>query len=227
MSSFLFGRLTNSTTPRTVPAGYRLISDANFVTLKTVAENAKGLPTEVKTEFTTAIDETEQTDTPTPEHSKLDQLLEGLLGLIPLEGVAVWVIAIEAFSKLSDPKSADGNQSATLTVSDPRAVKVAIVMAMLVAIISFFFGRREGDDGRKPKRLAARLKNIPIGAALIPPAAVFLWAYVVNPSVLRTALGTPEPDARWIAGVAGGWVLVIAAAYIGLSKKPDNPDKSV
>jgi hypothetical protein len=40
-------------------------------------------------------------------------------------------------------------------------------------------------------------------------------------------MGRPEPDARWIAAVAAGFVLILLAGYVGLSKGKTSETKDV
>jgi hypothetical protein len=203
----------------------RLVSKTELEQASAAIESAArgGISTMTNDEQTTLAAELRQSANASPpveQPSKMDQLLEGLLGIVPLEGLAVWVIATEAFSKLTAGAEDAEGSTALLTVSDPGAIKVAIVAAMIVSVVSFWFGRREGDKEAGQQQASQSGVRL-LGAAIIPPAAVFLWAYVINPSVLRTALERPEPDARWVVAVAAGWIVIIAAAYLGLTKKQE------
>lgn len=217
MSSFLFGQLSSSQAPAAPSPDLRVVDVQTLQQARQSVEsdNAFLADRTAKADLVNELAAAEADPVPTTQKSKMDSLLEGLLGIIPLEGLAVWVIATEAFSKIEPAVTSNGDKAATVNVSDPGAIQVAIVLAMLVAAVSFFIGRRTSKDKSSTPKHAALV--------VLPTAAVFLWAYVVNPSVLRTAMGHQAVDTRWIAAVAAACVVVMVAAAVGLSKaQPGN-----
>ncbi|MGH2549064.1 MAG: hypothetical protein ACRDHN_06725, partial [Thermomicrobiales bacterium] len=145
---------------------------------------------------------------------------------IPLEAAAFWSFVSVEFFTATTPETTDGsNPITTLTITDINALKVTALAAVAIAIISCLAGKMVKNSGGLLKRLTSSLDSARDWAELLIPAAAFLiWAYIIDPSVLRQSVGKGSIDVTWGLAVFAGFLLFIVAAALGLKKAPADPD---
>jgi hypothetical protein len=220
VSSFLYG-LTSETpnAPRSTNA-YVVIPRATFTTAMQNLNDPNPANTQQGRE------ELENAGDAVGGGTPAFNILESLIGLIPLEAAAFWSFVSVQYFTASTTDSAEGaDPITTLTVTDVDALKITALAAVVIAIVSCLAGKMVKNSGGIVQRLKQSLDSSRDWVELVIPAGAFLiWAYIIDPSVLRQSVGRGDIDVTWGLAVFAGFLLFITATALGLKKSPAEPD---
>lgn len=210
MSSLLFGYLAGK--PTNPNPGDVLVPSTSLKALNETIMADSGNTKKAKEEA-----EKVSKDTKTPEKNPLQQVLENLAGLVPLEALLVWGYV---YQKLVDVDNSE-KLVASIRVKDASSFTGAFLafMGLSVVLSGLSYVAGGNKTGLSPRKYAA--KGVAVG--VIPGIAFFLWQYLPDPSGLRQAHGW-QTNGWYFACFAVAVALVAASVLLGVRPRTSTGD---